>query len=91
MVEHARRDGCQRLDVLRQRRAEDFGDGQAIGTELQQARLLHGVENVGIFEVGSADGQAFLPTAAENSRIGEMCFRLFFCHGHGGFLLRGYE
>ena len=87
MVEHAGRDGRERLDILRQRRAEDFGDGQAVGAELQEAGLLHVVEDARVLEVGSADGQAFLPAAAENGRIGEMGFRLFFCHGHGGFLL----
>ena len=35
MVEHVRRDRRQSLDILRQRRAEDFGDREAVGAELQ--------------------------------------------------------
>lgn len=45
MVEDVFRDGREGLDVLRERRAEHFGNGEAVSAELQEPRLLHVAED----------------------------------------------
>ena len=80
MIKNVLRDRRQRLDVLRQRAAEDLLDGQAVVAQLQKARLLHVVEDVRILEVRLADHKSLLSAAAENCRILQMLLSHFLCH-----------
>ena len=59
----------QGFDILQERAAQDFFDGQAIVTEREQAGIDHVIEQRRVFQVIGSDDRPLGPAAAENGRI----------------------